>query len=60
MSAMHPKATETSLRISCRDGPLADVGPDFASYALSVRTDARLISAWALKAKPCHDRELET
>jgi hypothetical protein len=23
MSAMHPKATDTSLRISCRDGPIA-------------------------------------
>ena len=25
MSAMHPKATDTSLRISCRDGPIGDV-----------------------------------
>jgi hypothetical protein len=25
MSPMHPKATDTSLRISCRDGPNPDI-----------------------------------
>jgi hypothetical protein len=25
MSVMHPKSTDTSLRISCRDGPTADI-----------------------------------
>ena len=25
MSVMHPKATDTSLRTSCRDGPLSDL-----------------------------------
>ena len=27
MSAMHPKATDTSLRTSCREGPIADIEP---------------------------------
>jgi hypothetical protein len=34
MSAMHPKATDTSLRTSCRDGPKGDIALPFGHGAL--------------------------
>jgi hypothetical protein len=31
MSASHPKATDTSLMIPCRDGPIGDVASPYAA-----------------------------
>ncbi len=59
MSAMHPKATDTSLRTSCRDGPTAEVATarrqQRAKSSRSVRERVHVshlrVAGWLRKAK---------
>ena len=56
MSAMHPKATDTSLRISpCRDGPIgATSHRPKASGSPDLRAESDLLVAAARLIRPRH------
>ncbi len=40
MSAMHPKATDTSLRTACREGPITDLRSLEIRYNASTRPNS--------------------